>query len=178
MQESLKSNQPFRLSKVMDEIYKLAYSKDKDNIKALGIAGVLPAIFINMGARKPFFFNSILKKGSKLDPIIELNNQINAESDPIKIIADFIAKGTIAGVSEVISKNTNTEVNEKAVVKKTPTLGLIQDLKLIVATLLSTTGISQKKDNKAGSTFESEPAKRASYNALQKTIVLLLLMKI
>jgi predicted NAD-dependent protein-ADP-ribosyltransferase YbiA (DUF1768 family) len=171
MQESLKSNQPFRLSKVMDEIYKLAYSKDKDNIKALGIAGVLPAIFINMGARKPFFFNSILKKGSKLDPIIELNNQINAESDPIKIIADFIAKGTIAGVSEVISKNTNTEVNEKAVVKKTPTLGLIQDLKLIVPTLFSTTGVSQVKYNKASSTFESEPAKRASYNALQNLIV-------
>ena len=169
MQKSLEGKEPFKLSTVMGEIYDIVFKKSNDHIKALGIAGVLPSLFLNIQTQKPLLFNSILKSGANINAIGALLNAIEEAQDPTAAVAEFMDKGVIAGISEILLKNSTNETPEQKIVKRTPSKTVL-DLKLLMPTLKSSTGLSQQKEKDEYITYRSEPAKRNSYNALQNII--------
>lgn len=172
IKKSLKGNEPFKLIGVMNNIYDIAFKKDQDINKALGIAGAIPKLFLELLKKKPEYLLQLAEKGFKIDPIIQFNTEIENSDKPLELIGNYVRGISSPTVAQTIQNSVNTGPVTKTITKEAKSVPAYSDRKLLGDTFKSTTGRSVVK--KLIGTYEmdqSDPAKVASYSALQQILM-------
>ena len=167
IKKSIKDNKPFKLISVMREIYDIAHKKDQDVNKALGIAGAMPKLFLELLKKKPEYTLQLAQGGLKLDPIFDFNKEIETSETPLDVISKYVLTNIAAPtVVNAIQNGTTTQPAEKPIAKKTKDVPLFFDKALKPSTFMSTTGFSGIRNANINIIDKNDPAKINSYNAL------------
>ena len=87
IKESLESDKLYRLSDSMKAVYDAFYSQDKNIVKALGVAAVVPQVFLQVLKLKPNYLIDLLDKGFQMDPIYKFAQDISSAENPIELTA-------------------------------------------------------------------------------------------
>lgn len=173
IKDNLKSDKPFRFLDAMNDVYQIAYEKDQDINKALGVAGALPGLFEKVLKKKPEYIFELSKKGFKLDPIIEFKSQIEKSATPLQTVGQYIRGIGAPTVSQILK--TSTDLTENAGItlnKEAENIQLYKDAKLIKQTFFATTIRTQVK--KPDGTFEidqKDPVKVATQNTVAQLLM-------
>lgn len=173
IKNNLKGEEPFKLITVMNKVYDIAYNKDKDVNKALGVAGAMPKLFLELLKKKPEYLLQLAEKGFKVDPIIEFNKTIETSEKPLDIVANYVKGKSLPTVTQIVQNSINVASPSKTIVKEGKNVPSYSDKKLLGNTFKSTTGRSVIK-KKVGTyeVTETDPAKVASYAALQNLLMI------
>jgi hypothetical protein len=167
IKKSLKDNQPFKLVSVMRKVYDIAYKKDQDINKALGIAGAIPKLFLELLKMKPEYLSQLMDKGFKFDPIADFNKEIETSDKPLDVVSKYVLTDVAAPtVVNAIQNSTTATPTEKPIAKQSKDVPTFFDRVLLPDTFNTTTGFSGIRNANVNIIDRNDPAKINSYNAL------------
>ena len=173
IKDNLKSDKPFRLLDVMNDVYKIAYDKDQDVNKALGIAGTIPGLFEIVLKKKPEYIFELAKKGFKLDPILDFKKEIEASATPLQVVGKYIKGLNAPTVVQTVKNGTDLSENAGMTLQKeSKTTPVYTDSKLVKHSFLAT--IIRSNIKKPDGTFEidqKDPIKISTQNAIGQLLM-------
>ena len=173
IKNKIATGEPFKLLDIVNEIFSAVNKDSKDVNMALGIAGVVPKIFIELTKIKPEYISDLKKanKNFKMDPILDFQNEIETSDKPLDIVAKYIKKGNLPTIQQINNNSYGVEPVEKKILKQSPDLSTIITKALSSDRFNSTTGTNQVvKANDTTVPTESNPAKTHVYSTLQKLL--------
>ena len=173
IKNKITTGDPFKLLDIVNEIFSAVNKDSKDVNMALGIAGVVPKIFIELTKIKPEYISDLKKanKNFKMDPILDFQNEIETSDKPLDVVAKYIKKGNLPTIQQINNNSYGIEPVEKKILKQAPDLSTIITKALSSDRFNSTTGTNQVvKANDTTVPTESNPAKTHVYNTLQKLL--------
>jgi hypothetical protein len=173
IKNKIATGEPFKLLDIVNEIFSAVNKDSKDVNMALGIAGVVPKIFIELTKIKPEYISDLKKanKNFKMDPILDFQNEIETSDKPLDIVAKYIKKGNLPTIQQINNNSYGVEPVEKKILKQAPDLSTIITKALSSDRFNSTTGTNQVvKANDTTVPTESNPAKTHVYSTLQKLL--------
>lgn len=172
IKESLKNKKPFKLISVINNVYDIAFKKDQDVNKALGIAGALPKLFLELLKKKPEYLIELAEVGVQIDPIIAFNKEIKDSDKPLEIISKYIKGVSTPNVAKIIKNNVSTKPSYQ-IIKESKNIPAYSDKKLLGDSFKTTTGLSSiKRKDGTYQTDMYDPLKIASYTALQNLLMI------
>jgi hypothetical protein len=173
IKNKIATGEPFKLLDIVNEIFEAVSKDSKDVNMALGIAGVVPKIFIELTKIKPEYISDLKKanKTFKMDPILDFQNEIETSDKPLDIVAKYIKKGLLPTVKQINDTKYSTEPLEKNILKQAPDLSTIIVKSLSSDKYDSTTGNSQlRKEDGTLIPTQSDPSKTHVYTTLQNLL--------
>ena len=140
IKDNLKTDKPFKFLDLMNDVYKIAYDKDQDVNKALGIAGAMPGLFEQILKKRPEYIFSLASKGFKLDPIISFKKEIQTSTTPLQTVGKYIRGLSTPSVSQAIKTGTDfSEGSGSTLQKEAQTTPVYSDVKMLKHTFFATT---------------------------------------
>jgi len=175
IQESLNSGQVFKLFPIFKTMYDALYESDKDQIRAAGVAAVVPQLFFNVLEKDPSLMVKLVQKNSanikSIDAIKTLQKEIEASPDPIDLVISKLDKKGLT-IRQINQNNlTKNPEEEKVFLKYVEDYGIVKDKVLKSQGYDKTTGQSQQQvGNRVTTVTRSDADKATSYAALQNIL--------
>ena len=110
VKESLETKKPYKLSDSMKAVYDAIYSEEKNTVKALGVAAVVPQVFLQVLKLKPNYITDLLDTGFQMDPVYKFVQDMGSVENPIELTAKTLK---IAFQPTIAQSSANKTFNPK-----------------------------------------------------------------
>lgn len=163
IKQSLASNTAYRLVPIMKSVYDKSYSDDQNTVRALGIAAVVPKLFLDVLKLKPEYISQLLDKGFLMDPVYKFIKDIDTAKDPLDITAKLLNIAYTPTISQ-INKNASTDPEHGIVLEFSDSITKVKSKLLTSNTFLATSGNNRISIN------ETDPNLNFNYKVQQNIL--------
>jgi len=163
IKESLNNNTPYKLAPFMKAVYENMHSDDKNTVKALGIAAVVPELFLEVLKLKPEYVSQLLEKGFLMDPVYKFVKDLKAAEDPIDLTAKILNIQYTPTIAQ-INNNLSYDSKKRVILEFTDSVVKVIRKMLSTNTFFATSGNNRKSIN------ESDPNLNFNYRVQENLL--------
>lgn len=163
IKNALESNTTYKLVPIIKEIYDIVNEGEKDPVKALGVAAVVPELFLQVLKLKPEYLSQLLESGFKMDPVYDFIKELSVADDSLDVTAKILKVGYSPTISQI--NQTSTEDKESTI-----SLIFSDSLQAVSVKLLTTHTFFASSGNNRKSINQSDSDLNFNYKILQNLL--------
>ena len=146
IKSSLSTNTPYKLVPDMKSVYDTL--KDDNKVTALGVAAVVPQLFLGVLKLNPEYATQLLEQGFLMDPVYAFIQSIATAKDPIALTAKTLNVSDNPTISQMNS-NLSGESLRSLVIPLSDSVTKVISKMLSTNTFLATSGNNRKSLNES-----------------------------
>ena len=163
-------DKPFKILEVVRDVYYMAYEKNKDQAKSLGIAAVIPTVFFKVIEDNPKLLTQLIDKNFDLKAVRNFELLVNKSEDPLKEIANYIKVGTKTSMKVILENSVTTPETQSEVSNENQILELVLNKILTSLSLQNSTGQQLEEVSGLPIFTKTNAGKNFYYNVLTKVL--------
>jgi len=163
-------DKPFKILEVVRDVYYVAYEKNKDQAKSLGIAAVIPTVFFQVIEDNPKLLTQLIDKNFDLKAVRNFELLVNKSEDPLKEIANYIKVGTKTSMKVILENSVTTPETQSEVSNENQILELVLNKILTSLSLQNSTGQQLEEVSGLPIFTKTNAGKNFYYNVLTKVL--------